>query len=36
MSAENLVTLRPHILRQEHRHPEATDTLSWLLSALSI
>ena len=36
VSTENLVTLQSHILQQEHRHPEATGTFSWILSALSI
>jgi fructose-1,6-bisphosphatase I len=34
--ARALMTLQGHILEQEHRHPEATGTLSWILSALSI
>ena len=36
VSTENLVTLQSHILQQEHRHPEATGTSSWILAALSI
>jgi len=36
LTADNLVTLQSHILQQEHRHPEATGTFSWILSALSI
>lgn len=31
-----LVTLQSHILAQQERHPEATGTLSWILSALII
>lgn len=31
-----LVTLQGHILAQQARYPEATGTLSWILSALSI
>lgn len=33
---ENLVTLQSHILAEESRHPGATGTFSWILSALSI
>jgi fructose-1,6-bisphosphatase I len=35
-SGPNLITLQAHILEQQQRHPEATGTLSWILSALSI
>lgn len=35
-SGPNLITLQSHILEQQQRHPEATGTLSWILSALSI
>ena len=35
-AARDLVTLQGHILAQQSRHPEATGTLSWVLSALSI
>ncbi len=31
-----IITLQGHILQQQARHPEATGTLSWILSALSI
>ncbi|MEO8445779.1 MAG: class 1 fructose-bisphosphatase [Gammaproteobacteria bacterium] len=31
-----IVTLQGHILQQQAHHPEATGTLSWILSALSI
>ncbi len=31
-----IVTLQGHILQQQATHPEATGTLSWILSALSI
>ncbi|RMF95731.1 MAG: class 1 fructose-bisphosphatase [Gammaproteobacteria bacterium] len=31
-----ITTLQAHILKQEQRHPGATGTLSWILSALSI
>ncbi|MGE0188400.1 MAG: class 1 fructose-bisphosphatase [Steroidobacteraceae bacterium] len=33
---DSLVTLQAHILEQQSRFPEATGTLSWVLSALSI
>lgn len=33
---DNLVTLQSHILAEEARHPGATGTFSWILSALSI
>lgn len=36
LSPENVVTLQTHILSEERRHPEATGTLSWILSALAI
>jgi fructose-1,6-bisphosphatase I len=32
----NVVALQTHILAEERRHPEATGTFSWILSALSI
>lgn len=32
----SLITLQAHILQQQARFPEATGTLSWILSALSI
>jgi fructose-1,6-bisphosphatase I len=32
----HIVTLQSHILQQQQRYPEATGTLSWILSALSI
>lgn len=31
-----IITLQGHILQQQSRHPEATGTLSWILSAMSI
>jgi fructose-1,6-bisphosphatase I len=31
-----IVTLQSHILQQQQRYPEASGTLSWILSALSI
>ncbi len=31
-----IITLQGHILQQQAHHPEATGTLSWILSALSI
>ena len=36
LSGPHLVTLQAHILEQQQRHPEASGTLSWILSALSI
>jgi len=36
LSGPNLITLQAHILEQQQRHPEASGTLSWILSALSI
>ncbi len=33
---DSLITLQAHILQQQARFPEATGTLSWVLSALSI
>ncbi|HEX6885625.1 MAG TPA: class 1 fructose-bisphosphatase [Planctomycetota bacterium] len=33
---ENLVTLQSHILAEEQKHPGATGTFSWILSALSL
>lgn len=35
-SARSIVTLQSHILQQQADFPEATGTLSWILSALSI
>ena len=35
-SARSIVTLQSHILQQQSDFPEATGTLSWILSALSI
>lgn len=35
-AAGPIVTLQSHILQQQHRFPEASGTLSWILSALSI
>ena len=32
----NIITLQSHILQQQQGYPEATGTLSWILSALSI
>jgi len=32
----DLVTLQAHILQQQSRHPDATGTFSWILSAISI
>lgn len=36
LSGPNLTTLQAHILEQQQRNPEASGTLSWILSALSI
>jgi fructose-1,6-bisphosphatase I len=36
LSGTRFITLQAHILEQQQRHPEATGTLSWILSALSI
>lgn len=33
---ENLVTLQSHILAEEQKHPGASGTFSWILSALSL
>ena len=33
---DNLVTLQSHILAEEQRHPGASGTFSWILSALSL
>jgi len=33
---EQLITLQAHILQQQDRYPEASGTLTWILSALSI
>jgi fructose-1,6-bisphosphatase I len=33
---ENLTTLQSHILAEEARHPGATGTFSWILSAMSL
>jgi fructose-1,6-bisphosphatase I len=35
-NVREIITLQGHILQQQSRHPEATGTLSWILSALSI
>jgi fructose-1,6-bisphosphatase I len=35
-NVREIVTLQGHILQQQSHHPEATGTLSWILSALSI
>jgi len=35
-NVREITTLQGHILKQEARHPEATGTLTWILSALSI
>lgn len=35
-NVREIITLQGHILQQQTRHPEATGTLSWILSALSI
>jgi len=35
-ASKDFVTLQGHILAQQSRHPGATGTLSWILSALSI
>ena len=32
----DIVTIQSHILQQQDRHPDASGTLSWILSALSI
>jgi fructose-1,6-bisphosphatase I len=32
----NLLTLESHILAEESRHPDATGTLSWILSSLTL
>ena len=36
LGGANLTTLQAHILEQQQRNPEASATLSWILSALSI
>lgn len=36
LGSANLTTLQAHILEQQQRNPEASGTLSWILSALSI
>jgi fructose-1,6-bisphosphatase I len=36
LGSENLVTLQSFILAEARRHPEATGTFSWILSALSL
>ena len=33
---ENLTTLQSHILTGQARHPDATGTFSWILSAISL
>ncbi|MBL8802281.1 MAG: class 1 fructose-bisphosphatase [Planctomycetes bacterium] len=35
-SRENLTTLQSHIISEQARHPNATGTFSWILSALSL
>jgi fructose-1,6-bisphosphatase I len=35
-NVRELITLQGHILQQQAHHPEASGTLSWILSALSI
>ena len=35
-NVREIITLQAHILQQQTHHPEATGTLSWILSALSI
>jgi len=35
-ASRHIVTLQSHILQQQQRYPEASGTLSWILSALSI
>ncbi|MBN8280617.1 MAG: class 1 fructose-bisphosphatase [Gammaproteobacteria bacterium] len=35
-NVREIITLQGHILQQQSHHPEATGTLSWILSALSI
>ena len=35
-NVREIITLQGHILEQQAHHPEATGTLSWILSALSI
>src|SRR5664279_923959 len=32
----DIITLQGHILQQQSRHPDATGTFSWILSAISI
>jgi fructose-1,6-bisphosphatase I len=32
----SFITLQSHVLAEERRHPEATGTLSWIISALAI
>ena len=36
LSPDNVITLQTHILSEERRHPDATGTFSWILSALAI
>ena len=36
MQRDNLTTLQSHILSGEQRHPNATGSFSWILSALSL
>ena len=36
ISQDNLTTLQSHILEEEQRHPNATGTFSWILSAMSL
>jgi len=35
-NVREIITLQGHILQQQSTHPEATGTLSWILSAMSI
>lgn len=34
--SDDIVTLQTHVLQEKRRHPDASGTLSWILSALSI
>ena len=36
LTQPDIVTLQSHILAEEARHPDATGTLSWILSAMSL
>ncbi len=33
---DNLTTLQSHIIAEQHKHPDATGELTWILSALSL